>query len=107
MKTYIKWSLLVTLIMTWLLPVSAGAQTAGAPPPETKSAGFKIPSNYFVFKGGIYSPQTNDLDGFDTGFNGELAIGHYFDKNWAVELGAGVLFDQCIADPCDSLPWSD
>lgn len=94
MKTYIKWSLLVTLIVTWLLPVSAGAQSAGAPPPgapppETKSAGFNIPSNYFVFKGGIYSPQTNDLDGFDTGFNGELAIGHYFNRNWAVEFGAG------------------
>ena len=94
MKTYIKWYLLVTLIVTWLLPVSAGAQSAGAPPPgapppETKSAGFNIPSNYFVFKGGIYSPQTNDLDGFDTGFNGELAIGHYFNRNWAVEFGAG------------------
>jgi hypothetical protein len=45
--------------------------------------------NYIVLKGGIYSPQTDDLNGFNTGFNGEITYGHYFDKNWAIEAGIG------------------
>jgi outer membrane protein W len=77
MKTFTKWSLLVAVIVTLLVPLTAIAQTGAQSP------------NYFVFKGGIYSPQTNDLDGFDTGFNGEVALGHYLNRNWAVELGAG------------------
>ncbi len=51
-------------------------------------AQYRLP-NYVVVKGGIYSPQTGDLDGFKTGFNGEAAFGHYFDKNWAIEAGGG------------------
>lgn len=58
------------------------------------------PANYLVIKGGLYSPSdTHDLDNFNsgnsshldskTGFNGELAIGHYFLPIFAVELGAG------------------
>jgi hypothetical protein len=45
--------------------------------------------NYLVLKGGIYSPQNDKLDKFDTGFNGELAIGRYFNKNLAIELASG------------------
>ena len=45
--------------------------------------------NYVVLKGGIYSPQGNDLQGFDTGFNGEIAFGRYLNKNWAIEGGTG------------------
>lgn len=53
--------------------------------------------NYLVAKGGIYVPQ-KDWDvlnvGFidvnlDTGFNGEFAIGHNFNINFAAELGVG------------------
>ncbi len=46
--------------------------------------------NYIVGKAGIYSP-TGDLDDleFDTGFNGQIAIGHYFHKNFALEGGLG------------------
>jgi len=58
------------------------------------------PSNYVALKGGIYSPSDSyDLDNFNggsithldnkTGFNGEVAIGHYFLPVFAVELGAG------------------
>lgn len=58
------------------------------------------PVNYFVIKGGLYSPSdTHDLNNFNsgnsshldskTGFNGKLAIGHYFLPVFAVELGAG------------------
>ncbi len=45
--------------------------------------------NYLVLKGGIYSPQNDNFDKFDTGFNGELAIGHYFNRNLAIELASG------------------
>jgi outer membrane protein W len=45
--------------------------------------------NYLVFKGGIYSPQNDNFDNFDTGFNGELAFGHYFNRNFAMELASG------------------
>lgn len=46
--------------------------------------------NCFALKGGIYSP-TGDLDDadYDTGFNGEIAYGRYFNPNFAMEIGAG------------------
>jgi opacity protein-like surface antigen len=58
------------------------------------------PANYLALKGGIYSPSGSfDLDNFNggtrthidskTGFNGELAVGHYFAPMLAVEIGAG------------------
>ncbi len=45
--------------------------------------------NYLVLKGGIYAPQNEKLVNFDTGFNGELAFGRYFNKNLALELASG------------------
>jgi outer membrane protein W len=45
--------------------------------------------DYFVLKGGIYKPQSNNLSDFSTGFNGEIAYGHYYNSNWAVEAGTG------------------
>jgi outer membrane protein W len=101
MKTFMKWSFAVFFVVILLLPISASAQTAGAPPPvspprEVQSPSYRIP-NYFVVKAGIYAPQEkwDVLDAgvfeysLDTGFNGELAFGHYFNRNWAIELGAG------------------
>jgi outer membrane protein W len=46
--------------------------------------------DYIIAKGGIYSP-TGGLDdlNFGTGFNGEVAWGHYFSPNLALEVGAG------------------
>lgn len=46
-------------------------------------------ANYFIVKGGIYSPESNDLEDFDKGFNGEIAFGHYLTQNLALELGLG------------------
>jgi len=46
-------------------------------------------SNYLVFKGGAYSPQSDDLEDLDTGFNGEISFGHYFNQNFALEVGIG------------------
>ena len=69
--------------------------------PETSQAEYadRELSNYVAIKGGIYSPSDHyDIDDFNygqdrfdnkTGFNGELAIGHYFLPILAVELGAG------------------
>lgn len=45
--------------------------------------------NYFLLKGGIYSPQSDDLADFNTGFNGEVAFGHHFNPNIALEFGLG------------------
>lgn len=47
--------------------------------------------NYVTLKAGIYSPQSNELDGFDEGFNGEIAFGHYFHRNVAIEIDIGYL----------------
>ena len=44
---------------------------------------------YAVLKGGIYSPQNSNLDSFDTGFNGNFALGYYLNKNFAFELESG------------------
>lgn len=45
--------------------------------------------NYFALKAGIISPKSNDIGDFDTGFNGELSFGHFFRRNFALELGVG------------------
>jgi outer membrane protein W len=58
------------------------------------------PTSYVAVKAGVYSPSTSfDLDNFNggstthidgkTGFDGEVAIGHYFAPFLAVELGSG------------------
>jgi outer membrane protein W len=44
---------------------------------------------YIVLKAGIYTPTSNALEGFDIGFNGEVAVGHYFNPYFASELSAG------------------
>jgi len=45
--------------------------------------------NYVAGKMGIYSPQSHDLESYDTGFTGEIALGHYFSRNLAGEVGLG------------------
>lgn len=54
----------------------------------------EIPSNYLVLKGGFYSPSKDfSLDNVHadskTGFDGEIAFGHYFLPFLAAELGVG------------------
>jgi opacity protein-like surface antigen len=76
MKRFSKW-IGVVIVLCCALGLSFPAQ-----------AQYKLP-NYVVVKGGIYSPQTSDLNGFKTGFNGEAAFGRYFDKNWVIEGSVG------------------
>lgn len=48
-------------------------------------------SNYLIFKGGVFVP-TDDLhdDEFENGFNTEVACGHKFTPNAAIEAGLGL-----------------
>lgn len=45
--------------------------------------------NYATLKLGGYFPQHSDLDGFDSGFNGEISLGHIVAPGFAVEGGIG------------------
>jgi outer membrane protein W len=67
--------IVLSAALIFLLPITALGQD--------------MPS-YAVIKGGAYFP-TGDLDDteFDTGFNGEVAYGYYFQRNLALEIGVG------------------
>ncbi|WP_243370135.1 outer membrane beta-barrel protein [Geotalea sp. SG265] len=82
---------LLSLLIAFLLSVNSSQAADGG----------DKPANYFAIKGGIYSPTdkfdlqaavgsstTHRLDS-KIGFNGELAVGHYFLPALAMELGAG------------------
>jgi len=70
--------LLAGALLILALPVSSHAQ-------EKKSG-------YITFKPGAYIPQ-GDLEdkGFDSGFNGEIAVGTYYSPNLALEAGIGYM----------------
>src|SRR5512136_2751770 len=69
----IKSIFMVVLALTFLIPINVFAETPF----------------YIALKPGIYSPQSSDLNGFDTGFNGEFAFGLRFHPNIAAEFGIG------------------
>jgi hypothetical protein len=69
----IKSMLGVALVLGCLMPMDVIAQTPF----------------YVNFKAGVYSPQSSGLDGYDTGFNGEIALGFRFSPNFAGEFGIG------------------
>jgi hypothetical protein len=58
--------------------------------PAASFAEHKRWDGYLSFKGGAYWP-TGDLEdlGFDSGFNGEILLGMYVNKNLALEFGGG------------------
>jgi len=58
--------------------------------PAASYAEHKRWDGYLSFKGGAYFP-TGDLEDydFDSGFNGEILLGMYFNKNLALEFGGG------------------
>lgn len=45
--------------------------------------------NYATLKLGGYFPQHSDLDNFDSGFNGEIALGHLVAPGFGFEVGVG------------------
>ena len=82
------WICLICMFI-WITSVSPvmGADPAMAVPAPGPVV---IPAyNYVVAKFGAYIPTSNDLSGYGTGFNTELAFGHYFNPYLAIELGAG------------------
>ena len=59
--------------------------------PTASFAEHKKGEGYIAFKGGIYSPTSEDLRdaGFKTDLNVEAVVGMYANKNLALEFGAG------------------
>ena len=53
-------------------------------PPEALSG-----DSYFLLKGGVYAPQSGDMDNFGTGGIVEAAAGHFFLPFLSGELGGG------------------
>jgi len=67
--------ILIVLIFSLLIPITVFAQGDSG--------------GYVSIKGGMFTP-TDDLEDFDSGFAGELAVGTYFsDKKGAFEVGIG------------------
>lgn len=78
MRTASKW--LAGFAVFTLCALSLAVQT-----PEAVAG-----DSYLLVKAGAYDPQANDVkDDLDTGFAGEIAIGHYFLPFLGAELGAG------------------
>jgi opacity protein-like surface antigen len=74
-------------ILVTSVPPAMGADPAMAVPAPGPVV---IPAyNYVVAKLGACIPTSSDLSGYETGFNSELAFGHYFNPYLAIELGAG------------------
>ncbi len=63
----------------------------------------EIASPYYISgRIGVFSPQHSDIDGFKTGFAGEIALGRRFLPNVAAELGVGHYrshYEQTFYDP--------
>lgn len=78
MKKYVRWCLIFGLVLTFV-----------SIPTINSHAENKEKKNYMTFKAGIYYPESEDPEDFDTGFNGEISIGHYFSPNVALEFGIG------------------
>jgi len=53
-------------------------------PPEALSG-----DSYLLVRGGAFSPQSSDLENFDTGVGADVVVGHYFMPFLSGELGAG------------------
>jgi len=48
-----------------------------------------LKNQYVVVKGGMYSPQNDDVKDFEDGINLEVAFGTYMNKYFGAELGIG------------------
>ena len=77
MRTALKW--FVGLAAFTLCALALAVQT-----PEALAG-----DSYLLVKAGAYDPQASDVKDLGTGFNGEIAVGHYFLPFLGVELGGG------------------
>lgn len=79
MKTASNW--IVGLAVLVLCALSLVLQV-----PEAHAEG-----SYLLLKAGAYGPQASDVNELDTGFAGEIAVGHYFLPFLGVELAGGYM----------------
>jgi len=49
----------------------------------------ETPPNYAVLKLGGFFPLSHEIENFDDAVYGEVGLGHYINRNFAVELGVG------------------
>lgn len=75
MKRIFRFSFVLTFVSIFLLPNLTFAEDDN--------------SIYVVLKGGVYSPQHDDVKDFDEGINLEVAVGTYTSKYFGGELGVG------------------
>jgi hypothetical protein len=85
MKRFSKW-IGVIIVCFCVMSLSFPAQAENMSP------------SYVVLKGGIYSPQNDGFKNFDTGFNGEVGFGHYFNQYVALEVGSGYFKTRSTGD---------
>lgn len=70
-------------------PPAAPPPAYALPPPRRYATYYRAPASYVALKAGVYTPESDQLSHFDSGFNGELAFGHYFHRNFAMEFSVG------------------
>jgi hypothetical protein len=69
----IKSAFVAVVVLTFLIPMNVCAENPF----------------YIAFKPGAYSPKSSDLDGYDTGFSGDIVFGFRLNRNIAAEFGLG------------------
>jgi opacity protein-like surface antigen len=57
--------------------------------PTASAAETEELKNYTVLRLGVYSPQHDDMNHFDEGFNGEVFYGRRYGQHFAAEIGLG------------------
>jgi opacity protein-like surface antigen len=65
-----------------------------------------VPPNAVSLKAGAYFPQADDVDEFDTGFNGEISFTRYVHPNFALELGIGYFTSEEDSAELTSYPFT-
>lgn len=72
-------------------PAATAAPAATAPAATVPAGPAPETANYVVLKVGGYFPMSSDLDDLEagTGLDAEVAFGHHFSRNFALEFGIG------------------
>jgi len=76
-----KWSCTATMLLLSVVLVPIFAHPSVAADLE--------PKQYLLLKLGYYLPQSNEMEEYHDGFNGEIYYGRYINKNLSSELGVG------------------
>ena len=98
MKILYRSVIFFAFVAACFIPSAVWAQTPGGPPAAETKVVSAMPSNYFAVKAGAYFPEDKwdvlDLGVFeyslDTGFNGDLVFGHYFNRTGPWSSGSDI-----------------